>query len=170
MAVKGAALAAAGAGAIFLWSGLFNQKVTLTIQQLVQGKKPVKGPEATPSGSAGGGIPSSGPFPPVGNVPGVNQANRALGRAMAAAYGWSTGDEWNSLDQLWTRESRWQNTIKNPSSTAYGIAQFLDSTWADYGPKTSNPVLQIKYGLKYIKDRYTDPNGAWAHEQSAGWY
>ena len=66
---------------------------------------------------------------------------------------------------LWTQESGFNAKAQNPTSTAYGIAQFLDSTWGPYGPKTSNPGLQIKYGLEYIHDRYGNPLAAEAHER-----
>jgi SLT domain-containing protein len=98
-------------------------------------------------------------------------ANQALAKKMAQQmYGW-TGAQWsNGLLPLWTQESHFSATAQNPTSTAYGIAQFLDSTWASYGSKTSNPGLQIKYGLEYIKDRYGNPVNAEAHERSMHWY
>jgi cell wall-associated NlpC family hydrolase len=100
-------------------------------------------------------------------------ANRALGQKLAKQmYGW-VGAEWNALDKLWgTYESGWRNTAQNPGSTAYGIAQFLDSTWKPYGKKTSNPGLQIKYGLEYVHDRYRDPIRALQFELShtPHWY
>lgn len=51
--------------------------------------------------------------------------NRELGRAMAARRGW-TGSQWNALDRLWQNESGWDHTAQNPTSTAFGIAQFLN--------------------------------------------
>lgn len=76
-----------------------------------------------------------------------------------------------SLLRLWNQESGWNNKAQNPTSTAYGIAQFLDSTWAGTGfSKTSDPAIQIKAGLKYISQRYGDPNRAWAHEVANNWY
>lgn len=96
--------------------------------------------------------------------------NAAIVEAAATKRGW-TGSEWAALFQLVTRESGFRNTAQNPTSTAYGMFQFLDSTWASYGgTKTSNPVLQTKYGLDYIASRYKDPLGAWAHETAYGWY
>ena len=48
-------------------------------------------------------------------------------------------------------------------STAYGIAQFLDSTWAGTGiAKTSDGYRQIDAGLIYIENRYGSPCSAWA--------
>lgn len=104
---------------------------------------------------------------------GSASANRALGQRMAKQmYGW-TGAEWNALDKLWgTYESGWRSNAQNPGSSAYGIAQFLDSTWRPYGAKTSNPGLQIKYGLEYVHDRYKDPIHALQFELShtPHWY
>jgi hypothetical protein len=56
----------------------------------------------------------------------------------AQMYNW-TGSQWSQgLEPLWTQESGFNNNAQNPTSTAYGIAQFLNSTWGPYGPKTSN--------------------------------
>lgn len=104
-----------------------------------------------------------------GTSDGSVSGNRALGQEMASSMGW-TGSQWSALDKLWQRESSWRSDAQNPTSTAYGIAQFLNSTWGPYGKKTSDPRLQIKYGLQYIKDRYGSPAAAWAHSQKTGWY
>lgn len=115
------------------------------------------------SGSASSASAASAPSNPKGNV--------ALGQKLAAGYGWGKGAEWNDLYQLWQHESSWSNTAQNPHSTAYGIPQFLDSTWEGTGyRKTADPATQIKAGLKYIKSRYGDPAGAWSHEEKIGWY
>ena len=68
------------------------------------------------------------------------------------------------LDKLWTAESHWRVTARNPRSTAFGIAQVLGETSRD-------PLVQIRNGLHYISARY--PGGAcyaWAHEKRYGWY
>jgi hypothetical protein len=97
---------------------------------------------------------------------------REIGKQAAAERGW-TGSEWTALEQLWTNESDWNPKAQNPTSTAYGIAQFLDSTWSGYGiPKTSDPDRQIEAGLRYIAARYGTPSNALAfwHRQSPNWY
>ena len=63
-------------------------------------------------------------------------------------------------------------TAENPSSGAYGIPQALPgsqmaSAGADW---QTSAATQIKWGLTYIQGRYGSPCGAWAHEQSNGWY
>ena len=101
---------------------------------------------------------------------GVNGTNVQMGKQMAERAGW-TGSNWNSLRQLWTRESQWNHLAQNPTSTAYGIPQFLDSTWATVGgTKTSDPKKQIQYGIKYIQQRYGDADGAWRFWQANNWY
>lgn len=68
-------------------------------------------------------------------------------------------------------ESGWNNTAQNPTSTAFGIAQFLDSTWATVGyEKTDDPYIQIDAMVDYIKQRYGDPQSAWSHHIRRNWY
>jgi hypothetical protein len=115
----------------------------------------------------GGGSTGGGNATP----PSSRAANVAAVRAAAARYGWDDGVQWDSLVKLWNRESGFNNTAQNPTSTAYGIPQFLDSTWAGTGiAKTSDASRQATAGLIYIDRRYGDPVGAWKHETSAGWY
>ena len=79
--------------------------------------------------------------------------------------------QFSCLQNLWGKESKWNPNAQNPSSTAYGIPQFLDSTWAGTGiAKTSDGYRQIDAGLIYIDSRYGSPCGAWSHSQSTGWY
>jgi hypothetical protein len=83
----------------------------------------------------------------------------------------SDGSQFSCLESLWGKESGWNPDAQNPSSSAYGIPQFLDSTWAGTGiAKTSDGYRQIDAGLIYINNRYGSPCGAWSHSQSTGWY
>jgi hypothetical protein len=83
---------------------------------------------------------------------------------MAAAKGW-TGGQWDALLELWSCESSWKNFAQNPSS-AFGIAQFLDSTWGLPGlayancSKTVDAREQIRCGLEYIQVVYGTPASA----------
>jgi Transglycosylase SLT domain len=75
------------------------------------------------------------------------------------------------LNQLWTAESGWNPKAQNPTSSAYGIAQFLNATWASTGiRKTSDPYRQIDAGLIYIGHRYGSPCKAWSFWQDNHWY
>ena len=79
--------------------------------------------------------------------------------------------EWQCLEKLWTRESNWRHTAQNKSSTAFGIAQFLDATWGAVGfEKSRNPYVQIEAGLVYIEKRYKTACKALAHSDRVGWY
>lgn len=86
--------------------------------------------------------------------------NVALGNKMAAAYGWSSGSQWNCLDTLWQHESNWSDTALNRSSGATGIPQLLPSAHA-IPANWSSPAVQIAWGLDYIKGRWGSPCGAW---------
>jgi phage-related protein len=102
---------------------------------------------------------------------GAPAANAALGKRLAAAYGWGSGAQWNALNALVMSESGWNNNAQNPTSTAYGIGQFLNSTWAGVGAtKTSNPTAQIQAMLRYIKQRYGSATAAWSFKRSHNWY
>lgn len=90
-------------------------------------------------------------------------------RALLNQYGW--GAQWNALDSLLTRESSWNPLAQNPHSTAFGLFQFLNSTWGTVGgTKTSDYNLQLRYGFDYIRQRYGDPNRAWDFWQRNHWY
>jgi len=97
--------------------------------------------------------------------------NRATGCTLLVAAGLDSG-QMRCLDPLWKKESGWNHKASNSSSGAYGIPQSLPgSKMASEGADwRTNPVVQIKWGLKYIKGRYGDPCGAWAHSQNVGWY
>jgi hypothetical protein len=97
---------------------------------------------------------------------------RNLARAIAAdEYGW--GDtQFAALDKLWQKESGWDYKAYNTSSGATGIPQALPgnkmaSEGADW---KTNPETQIRWGLKYIKDRYGSPVAAWNHSVEYNWY
>lgn len=88
-----------------------------------------------------------------------------------AKHGWDKEPFWSATDWIVNKESTWNPTAQNPSSTAFGLFQFLDSTWAETGvAKTSDPALQAAAGATYIKKRYGDPVKAKAFWEQNGWY
>jgi hypothetical protein len=96
---------------------------------------------------------------------------KAVARRMLAARGMDSG-QFSCLDKLWTRESGWRVTARNPSSGAYGIPQALPgakmaSVGADW---RTNAATQIRWGLGYIDSRYGTPCRAWRNAQRFGWY
>lgn len=79
--------------------------------------------------------------------------------------------QWGALNQLVSHESSWDPQADNPTSTAYGLFQFLDSTRENYGlGKNASPYEQIDAGLRYVKDEYKNPVGAWNFWQQNRWY
>ncbi len=76
-----------------------------------------------------------------------------------------------ALANILEHESSFNPNAKNPHSTAYGLFQFLDSTWRGTGvQKTSDPLWQSIAGLRYIANRYGNPENAWNFWQSHRWY
>lgn len=105
------------------------------------------------------------------NISGSVVEYQAYAAEMCSSYGWSETD-FECLVKLWNRESGWNPNAYNSSSGAYGIPQALPgskmaSAGADY---QTNYKTQINWGLSYIKSRYGNPQNAWSHSQSTGWY
>lgn len=96
---------------------------------------------------------------------------QGVARQWLPRFGWSDS-EFSALNALVNGESGWNPNAANPTSSAYGLFQFLDSTWASYGKKTSDPLKQLDYGLQYIKSRYGSPSAAYAawSSRSPHWY
>jgi len=97
--------------------------------------------------------------------------NRALGCAILLEVGYGL-DQMGCLDSIWTKESNWRESAHNATSGAHGIPQALPgSKMAVYGADwETNPVVQIRWGLDYIKSRYGSPCGAWSFWQAHHWY
>ncbi|WP_225992382.1 aggregation-promoting factor C-terminal-like domain-containing protein, partial [Actinomadura montaniterrae] len=127
--------------------------------------KPIPTPTPTKSKDAGGGSggPSGDPVP-------AGEAQQ-IAKKLLPSYGMSGSGQFGCLVNLWNKESHWNTHAANPSG-AYGIPQALPgSKMASAGPDwQNNATTQIKWGLGYIKDRYSTPCGAWAHSESSGWY
>jgi len=95
----------------------------------------------------------------------------ALMKGMAAARGW-TGAQWNALYDVENAEAGFNMTAQNPSSGAYGLAQFINGAgeYAQYGGNSTTASGQITAMLNYIAQRYGTPAAAWAHEEAYHWY
>jgi hypothetical protein len=91
---------------------------------------------------------------------------------MARKYGWKSTAQFSCLVKLWEKESGWNHMARNRSSGAHGIPQALPgSKMSSAGPNwRTNPETQIKWGLGYIKARYSTPCGAWNAFLRKGWY
>lgn len=118
--------------------------------------------------SFGPGSVSNLPPPTGGHAP----QNMAMAKdIMAKEFGWDEDSEYQCLVQLWTHESQWNETARNPGpGHAYGIPQALppgkmgDAALSPNWPE--NAQAQIKWGLNYIKSVYSTPCGAWKFWQN----
>lgn len=120
-------------------------------------------PQASGGGGTGGG----------GRAKARHRATaRAIARRMLGRFHWSSRRQFRYLNWLWNRESGWNVYAENPYSAAYGIPQAVPgSKMGTAGPNwRSNARTQIRWGLRYIRDRYGSPRRAWAHEVGSGWY
>ena len=80
----------------------------------------------------------------------------------ASEYGWGK-NQFGCLTQLWGKESAWNYKAHNSRSGAHGIAQALPASKMEIVGTDwrTNPVTQIRWGMKYISERYTNPCSAW---------
>ena len=65
--------------------------------------------------------------------------------------------------ELYTRESNWRPKAKNGSH--YGIPQGRSIYL-----KTADPVSQVKWGIKYVDNRYNGMCNALKHFKTKGWH
>jgi len=97
---------------------------------------------------------------------------KATATSLASSeYGWGT-DQFQCLDNLWTKESGWDYQAVNANGGATGIPQALPgSKMATVGSDwRTNATTQIKWGLQYISAAYGTPCSAWAHSQANNFY
>jgi hypothetical protein len=80
-------------------------------------------------------------------------------------------EQFSCFTKLIGKESAWNPKAENPTSTASGIGQMLDSTYRGLGMRKSNTgVSQLVATLSYISRRHVNPCNAWEHFKSKGWY
>ena len=167
MPVTAGTLMAGTAGAVLLWSAVTGNSASVILRDIIRGQKPgtVPSSNANAESTGGGSVTSGG----VGEQNAAQRkANQALGRAMASSYGWGTGAEWTALNSIVMAESGWDADIKNPASSASGIAQNINGFGAGY--QKGNAFQQIAWMLSYIKGRYGDPVAAWQFHLTNGYY
>ena len=93
--------------------------------------------------------------------------------------------EWQAMRGLLKRETGTYNvtsrhaTLRNPRSSAYGVAQFLGKgpigsltgTWKSVGiHKTNDPIMQIRAMYRYVHRRYGSAAKALAYHRKRGYY
>ena len=83
-----------------------------------------------------------------------------------------TKKDFKCFNLLMSKESAWKNK-KNPTSSAEGVGQLLDSTYRNLGMKRSkSEVAQTVAALAYIGRKYGSggPCAAWQHFKQKRWY
>jgi hypothetical protein len=80
--------------------------------------------------------------------------------------------QYTCLSQLWTKESNWNYKSRNKKSGAHGIPQALPASKMSIISTDwrTNPVTQIRWGLRYISIRYETPCKALAKHKRSNWY
>jgi hypothetical protein len=80
--------------------------------------------------------------------------------------------EYKCLNRLWTKESNWNYKSRNKKSGAHGIPQALPASKMNVVSTDwrTNPVTQIRWGLRYISIRYETPCKALAKHKRSNWY
>jgi len=98
-------------------------------------------------------------------------AKKVAKSIMFTEYAWGA-DQFTCLNRLWTKESHWNYRSHNKRSGAHGIPQALPATRMDSISTDwrTNPVTQIRWGLRYIEARYMSPCGAWAKFKRSNFY
>ena len=97
---------------------------------------------------------------------------KKVAKAIALSeYAWGD-DQYSCLNRLWTKESHWNYKARNKRSGAHGIPQALPASRMDVVSTDwrTNPVTQIRWGLRYIEARYDNPCKAWAKFKRSRYY
>lgn len=120
--------------------------------------------EAASRSAERGTPPGGGDFP--------QQGSYTVSEVKAMAQQIVGGGQFQCFSNIVQRESTWNYQAQNPSSGAYGLVQALpaskmSSEGADW---RTNPATQIKWGVKYMNERYGSPCGAWEFWQVNHWY
>ena len=98
-------------------------------------------------------------------------AKKVTKTIMFSEYAWGA-DQYDCLNRLWTKESHWNYKAHNKRSGAHGIPQALPADRMEVisSDWRTNPVTQIRWGLRYIEARYDNPCSAWAKFKRSRYY
>jgi hypothetical protein len=98
-------------------------------------------------------------------------AKKVAKSIMNTDYEWGD-DQYSCLNRLWTKESHWNYKAHNYRSGAHGIAQALPAVKMEVisDDWRTNPVTQIRWGLRYVEARYDTPCEAWAKFKRSRYY
>ena len=98
-------------------------------------------------------------------------AKKVAKSILVEEYGFAE-KEYKCLNQLWTKESNWNYKARNKNSGAHGIPQALPATKMNVVSTDwrTNPVTQIRWGLRYISIRYETPCKALSKHKRSNYY
>jgi hypothetical protein len=115
-------------------------------------------------------VTSSSPQPQSGSSPGTAVTTGVS--SIAKSKGWGAAEVAAWLGVIAREDTTGSLTAQNPTSKAYGLAQFIDgpSEYATYGGSSGTVTGQLTAMANYIEQRYGTPAAALAHEQTYGWY
>jgi hypothetical protein len=121
---------------------------------------------ATAAAFKAGALTNFGMF--TGAAGGGNAVNMAIAKSL---FPWPAS-MWPAYNYVEMREAGYNLTARNPSSGAYGVAQFINgpSEYAQYGGNVNTAGGQFTAMYNYIRQRYGNPVAAAAHEQAFNWY
>lgn len=106
---------------------------------------------------------------PVPKVP-ASKSQAYAKKVAKKEYGWGN-DQFSCLVKLWNKESNWRSNAVSPTKD-HGIPQrhMPKHTKEQIADFMSSAVVQIDWGLSYIKHRYQTPCRALSFHNSRNWY
>ena len=98
-------------------------------------------------------------------------ARKVAQAILSEEYGFDQA-QFSCLNSLWTKESHWNYKAHNYRSGAHGIAQALPADKMNVVATDwrTNPVTQIRWGIRYITMRYDTPCKAWSKFKRSHYY
>lgn len=134
----------------------------------------VKGsPDRSKDSPTGGGAATSTAAGSSAGATTTQQGSVTAGSlsGLASQHGWNASEVAAWLGVI-AKESGGRLDAQNPSSNAYGIAQFINgpSEYAQYGGNATTVQGQLTAMANYIQERYGTPSAALAHENEYHWY
>jgi len=96
----------------------------------------------------------------------------AIMSQIAQSKGWSASQLQDWKNVIGAEDASYSLTAKNPTSTAYGIAQFINGPdeYYTWGGDPGTVQGQLTAMANYISNRYGDPSSAWSFHLANGYY
>jgi hypothetical protein len=131
------------------WHTTFDNSMTIAMEAAMTSA--LKAAEASAKAAAAAAAASTGGKGGISSSGVSNSSAEAALESAAAKMGW-TGAEWTALYDVEMREAGFSLTAQNPSSGAYGMAQFINgpSEYAQYGGNSTTAAGQATAMVNYI--------------------